>query len=160
MYSNVLRFNGKNYRVKIAKKYATNGSFRSLVLKQHHVFVNSFRFITSAFCPTSIWIVSLIKMKVFRYLLDQVSSKTVDVSFVMIKLMWRTVQLGCRTANYSCWFRVLATIPLHALCFFSLQIMDSSKRARIESGSTSHKPERTKPDNGIYNTQHSQHTWA
>ena len=87
MYSNVLRFNGKNYQVKIAKIYGAKGSFRSLVLKQHHVFVNSSLFITSAFCPTSIWIVSFIEMKVFRDLSDQVSSKTVDVSFVMIKVI-------------------------------------------------------------------------
>ena len=86
MYSNVLRFNGKNYRIKIAK-YGAKGSFRSLVLKQRHVFVNSFPFITSAFCPTNIWIVSFIELKVFRDLSDQVSSKTVDVSAVMIKLM-------------------------------------------------------------------------
>ena len=118
MYSNVLRFNGKNYRVKRAKKYDAKGSFRSLVLKQHHVFVNSFRFITSAFCPTSIWVVSFIEMTVFQDLSNQVSSKTVDVSFVMIKLMCGSVQLGCRTANYSWWFRVLAAIPLYALCFF------------------------------------------
>ena len=69
-------------------KFSANpGSFRSLVLKQHHVFVNSFRFINSAFCPTSIWIVSFIEMKVFRDLSDHVSYKTVNVSFVMIKLM-------------------------------------------------------------------------
>ena len=143
----------------MAKKYGSKGSFQSLVLKQHHVFVNSFRFITSAFCPTSIWIVSFIEMKVFQDLSDQVSSKTVNVLFVMIKLMSGT---NSPTQLLSCklFMLVLSSCYNSFICplFLWLQIMDSSKRARIESGSTPHKPERTEPNNGIYNTQHSQQT--
>ena len=73
-----------------------------------------------AFVPTSVLIVSFIEIKVFRNLSGQVSSKTVDVWFVMIKVMDQcgTVQLACRTANYPCWLLGLATILLYTLAFF------------------------------------------
>ena len=98
MYPNVLRFNGKNYRVKIAKHMARKVYFEAMLqnstLRSGTVFVSSLQLFT--FVPTSIWIVSFIEMKVFRDLLGQASSKTVEFSFVVIKLMDQcgTVQLS------------------------------------------------------------------
>ena len=87
MYSNVLRFTGKNYRVKIAKKTWRERFISKPCFKTAPCVREQFSFHHFSFLPTSIWIVSFIEMKVFRDLSDQVSSKTVDVSFVLIKLM-------------------------------------------------------------------------